>query len=47
MKFFRKMGKWVVVIYAVQALVSISVWVYVSVTMTPEEIKRIISCVAY
>ncbi len=46
-KFLRKTGRWMVIIYVAQALVGVSVGVYLAVTMTPEEMERIISCVAY
>ncbi len=47
MRFFRKLGRFALVIYIVQALVGISVGVYFAVTMDPAEIERMVRCVAY
>ncbi len=47
MKFLRKAGRWAAIIYMVQAFVGVSVGVYLGVTMTPAEVERVISCVAY
>lgn len=47
MKFLKWWGKWVVAFYVAQALIGISVGIYLGVTLDPAEIERMVSCVAY
>ena len=47
MKFFRKLGRFALVIYITQALVGVSVGVYFALTMDPAEIERMVSCVTH
>jgi hypothetical protein len=47
MNFFKKLGKWVMVIYIAQALIGIAVGVYLGVTMDSAEIERMVSCVTH
>lgn len=46
MKFFRKLGKYALVLYIAQALVGVGVGVYLAITLDPAEIERMVSCVA-
>lgn len=46
MSFLRKAGKWVVIIYAAQALFGVAIGLYVGIAH-PEKIERVMSCVAY
>ncbi len=47
MSWARKLGKWAVIIYIVQALVGVSVGVYFAVTLSPADIERMLSCVTH
>ena len=47
MKFFRKLGKFALVIYIAQALVGIGVGVYFAVTLDSAEIERMVSCATH
>lgn len=46
MKFFRKLAKWGVILYITQALIGVTVGVYVAVAH-PDMIEKMVSCVAY
>ena len=47
MKFFRKLGKFALVLYITQAFVGVGVGVYFAVTLDPAEIERMVSCVTH
>lgn len=46
MKFFRKMGKWALVLYITQAVIGAGVGTYFAIKH-PDMIERMVSCVAY
>ena len=43
----KRLARYAVALYVVQALVGISVGIYLSATMDPAEIERVVSCVAH
>jgi len=47
MNFFRKAGRYMLIIYMVQVLVGATIGVYLATTMDSTEIERIIGCVEY